>query len=58
MPDGSGTVDLYVGLPSIFDAIKNNDEDALKKLDMIGICRNISLGMDPEDDYSSQYNLR
>ncbi len=58
MPDGSGTVDLYVGLPSIFDAIKNNDEEALKKLDMIGICRNISLGMDPEDDYSAQYNLR
>lgn len=58
MPDGSGTVDLYVGLPSIFDAIKNNDEDALKKLDMIGICRNISLGMDPEDDYSAQYSLR
>ena len=58
MPDGSGVVDVYVGLPSIFDAVKNNDEEALKKLDMIGICRNISLGMDPEDDYSAQYSLR
>lgn len=57
MPDGN-VADLYVGLPSIFDAVKNNDEEALNKLDMIGISRNITLGMDPNDDYSVQYNLR
>jgi len=58
MPDGNVVADLYVGLPSIFDAVKNNDEEALKKLDMIGISRNISLGLDPDDDYTAQYVLR
>lgn len=58
MPDDGDVVELYVGIASIFDAVKNNDEEALKKLDMLGINRNISLGLDPEDDYSSQYVLR
>jgi len=58
MPNDGDVVELYVGLASIFDAVKNNDEEALKKLDMIGINRNISLGLDPEDDYTSQYVLR
>ena len=58
MPNDGDVVELYVGIASIFDAVKNNDEEALKKLDMIGINRNISLGLDPEDDYSAQYVLR
>lgn len=58
MPDDGDVVELYVGIASIFDAVKNNDEEALKKLDMLGINRNISLGLDPEDDYSAQYVLR
>lgn len=53
-----GVVQLYVGLASIFDAVKNNDSEALKKLDAIGINRNISLGLDPDDDYSTQYALK
>jgi hypothetical protein len=58
MPNDGDVVELYVGIASIFDAVKNNDEEALKKLDMLGINRNISLGLDPEDDYSVQYVLR
>lgn len=58
LPNDGNVIELYVGIASIFDAIKNNDEEALKKLDMLGIDRNISLGLDPEDDYSSQYVLR
>ena len=58
MPNDGDVVELYVGLPSIFDAVKNNDEEALKKLEMIGINKNISLGLDPDDDYTSQYVLR
>ena len=58
MPNDGDVVELYVGIASIFDAVKNNDEEALKKLDMLGINRNISLGLDPEDDYSAQYVLR
>lgn len=58
MPNDGGIVELYVGIASIFDAVKNNDEEALKKLDMIGINRNITLGLDPDDDYSAQYVLR
>ena len=58
MPNDGDVVELYVGLPSIFDAVKNNDEEALKKLELIGINKNISLGLDPDDDYTSQYVLR
>lgn len=57
MPDG-GVVELYVGIASIFDAIKNNDAEALKKLEQIGINKNITLGLDPNDDFSGQYVLR
>lgn len=58
MPDDGSTVELYVGLASIFDAVKSNDRGALDKLEMLGISPDISLGLDPEDDYSSQYTLR
>lgn len=58
MPNDGDVVELYVGLASIFDAVKNNDEEALKKLEMLGINKNISLGLDPDDDYTSQYVLR
>lgn len=58
MPDSGESVEVYVGIPSIFDAVKNNDEEALKKLEMIGINKNISLGLDPDDDYTAQYVLR
>lgn len=58
MPDSGESVEVYVGIPSIFDAVKNNDEEALKKLEMIGINKNVSLGLDPDDDYTAQYVLR
>lgn len=58
MPDSGESVEVYVGIPSIFDAVKNNDEEALKKLEMIGINKDISLGLDPDDDYTAQYVLR
>lgn len=58
MPNDGGISEIYVGIASIFDAVKNNDEEALQKLDMLGISRNISLGLDPGDDYSAQYVLR
>lgn len=58
MPGSGEAVEVYVGIPSIFDAVKNNDEEALKKLEMIGINKNVSLGLDPDDDYTAQYVLR
>lgn len=51
----SGTV--QIALTSYFDAIKNNDEEAIKILKDLGIPLNLTFGLDPNDDYTMQYTL-
>lgn len=49
-----------IGIGSYADAVRNADEEALKKLDELGIPRNLlpKLGFTASDDFSSTYTLR
>ena len=51
----SGVVEI--GIASIFDAIKNNDEKALETLRLLKIPLDLTLGMDPKEDYSNNYDI-
>lgn len=53
---GSMSGEKYIAIPSYFDAIKNNDEEALNILKLLGIPLNLTFGMNPDDDYSVTYN--
>ena len=54
---GSSSGEVQIGVASYFDAIKNNDEQALKLLNLLGIPLDLTFGMDPKDDYSNNYSL-
>ena len=49
-----------IGIGSYADAVKSNDEEALKKLDELGIPRNLlpKFGFTVSDDFSSTYTLK
>lgn len=53
---GSMSGEKYIAIPSYFDAIKNNDEEALNILKLLGIPLNLTFGMNPDDDYTVTYN--
>ena len=53
---GALSGEKYIAIPSYFDAIKNNDEDAINILNLLGIPLDLTFGMDPNDDYSVTYS--
>lgn len=53
---GSESGEKYIAIPSYFDAIKNNDADALALLTAMNIPLDLTFGMDPNDDYSVTYS--
>lgn len=55
---GTMSGEKYIALPSYFDAIKNNDQDAIDVLNALSIPLDMTFGMDPNDDYSNTYVLR
>jgi hypothetical protein len=52
---GEMSGEKYIAIPSYFDAIKNNDEEALNLLKLLNIPLDLTFGMDPNDDYSVTY---
>lgn len=54
---GSTTAPVSIYFPSYFDAINNNDQEAMHKLLALGIPLDLKLGMIPNDDYTSQYTV-
>jgi hypothetical protein len=52
---GALSGEKYIAIPSYFAAIKNNDEDAINILNLLGIPLDLTFGMDPNDDYSVTY---
>ena len=47
----------HIGIASYVDACRNNDVEALKKLEELGIPKGINFGYGPKDDLSSTYML-
>ena len=54
---GEMSGEKYVALASYFDALKNNDQEAINLLKALGIPLDLTFGMDPNDDYSVTYTL-
>ena len=54
---GEMSGEKYIAIPSYFDAIKNNDEEALNLLKILNIPLDLTFGMDLNDDYSVTYNI-
>jgi hypothetical protein len=52
---GEMSGEKYIAIPSYFDSIKNNDEEALNLLKLLNIPLDLTFGMDPNDDYSVTY---
>lgn len=52
---GSMSGEKCIAIPSYFDAIKNNDEDAINLLKLLGIPLDLTFKMDPNGDYTSTY---
>ncbi len=52
---GTMSGEKYISIPSYFDAIKNNDEEAINILKLLGIPLDLTFGLDPNDDYSMTY---
>ena len=52
---GSMSGEKYIAIPSYFDAIKNNDEEAISLLNALRIPLDLTFGMNPRDDYSVTY---
>lgn len=48
---------LHVGIASYVDAVRNRDEEALKRLDEMGIPRGVNFGYGPNDDLTSMYKV-
>ena len=48
----------YIAVPSYFDAIKNNDQEAINLMTSLGIPLDLTFGKDPNDDYSSTYTSK
>ena len=55
---GSESGVKYISIPSYFDAIKNNDQEAINLLNALGIPLDLTFGMDPNDDYSMTYTIK
>ena len=53
---GALSGEKYIAVPSYFDALKNNDKDAIAVLNALGIPLDLTFGMDPNDDYSVTYS--
>ena len=47
---GSMSGEKYIAIPSYFEAIKTNDEEAIKLLTALNIPLDLTFGMDPNDD--------
>lgn len=52
---GSMSGEKYIAIPSYFEAIKTNDEEAIKLLTALNIPLDLTFGMNPDDDYSITY---
>ena len=55
---GSMSGEKYIAIPSYFDAINNNDQEAIDLLKALGIPLDLTFGMDPNDDYSMTYTIK
>ena len=55
---GSMSGDKYIAIPSYFDCIKNNDQEAINLLKALGIPLDLTFGMDPKEDYSNSYTIK
>ena len=55
---GSMSGDKYIAIPSYFDCIKNNDQEAINLLKALGIPLDLTFGMDPNEDYSNSYIIK
>ena len=55
---GSMSGEKYIAIPSYFDCIKNNDQEAINLLKALGIPLNLTFGMDPKEDYSNSYTIK
>ena len=55
---GSMSGDKYIAIPSYFDCIKNNDQEAINLLKDLGIPLDLTFGMDPNEDYSNSYTIK
>lgn len=56
-PGFGGSGHIQIAIPSYFAAIKNNDNVALDLLHKLGLPLDLTFGMNPDDDYSSQYDI-
>lgn len=54
---GSMSGEICIAVPSYFDAIKHNDKDAIMLLTALKIPLNLTLGLDPDGDYSFDYDI-
>lgn len=55
---GSMSGDKYIAIASYFDAINNNDQEAINLLKALGIPLDLTFGMDPKEDYSNSYTIK
>lgn len=55
---GSMSGEKYIALASYFDALKNNDLEAIGLLNALGIPLDLTFGMNPNDDYSNNYTIK
>ena len=55
---GSMSGQKYIAIPSYFAAIKDNDQEAINLLNILGIPLDLTFGMNPDDDYSNAYTLK
>lgn len=52
---GEMSGEKYIALTSYFDALKNNDQEAINLLKALNIPLNLTFGLNPNDDYSITY---
>ena len=55
---GSMSGEKYIAIASYFDALKNNDLEAIGLLNALGIPLDLTFGMNPNDDYSNNYTIK
>jgi len=49
---------IYIALPSYFDAVVKDDADAKKIITDLGLPLDMTFGMNPKDDYTATYVIR
>lgn len=52
---GASSGPVQIGVASYFDAIKDNNTEALEKLKLLNIPLDLTFGMDPKADYTNNY---